>query len=145
MLLPGVTGPLPSFCDDTASAAPTAASLQLARAIAAAGLACMRSETSDASENEAPAEAAHCAASNRSCCRTHAEGPRRAASDPSPGNLDSDTALSNRANTASFSSLKSGPNPLAENQNPPNARRTSREDAGIVREGYLCVKKNQYY
>ena len=84
-----------------------------------AGLACTNSVTSGASESEAPAEAAHCAASNRSCCRIHAEGPPREANDPSPGNLDSGTARSNRANTASFSSLKSEPNPLAQKSKSP--------------------------
>ena len=118
---------------------------QPARAIAAAGLACMNSVTSDASENAAPAEAAHCAASNRSCCRIHAEGPPRAANGPAPGNLDSDTARSIRASTASFSSLKSEPDPFAQTPKSPSASRTSREDARIVREAFLCVNKNPYY
>jgi len=115
--------------------APSAADAQPARAIAAAGLACMNSVTSGASENAAPAEAARCAATIHSCCRIHAEVPPRAANGPAPGNLDSDTARSIRASTASFSSLKSGPNPLAQHQNPP----VRAELAGEMAE--LCAKR----
>ncbi len=111
-----------------------------ARVIAAAGLACMNSAAWGASENAVRVEAARYAATNRSCCRIRAVAPPRAANDRAPGNLDSDIAPSIRANTASFSSLKSEPNPLAQNPNPPMRVEPAGKMAGLCGKG-PCVSR----